>query len=43
MMTVAGPIKFGPNNARIDKVRPAIQWQKGKMGAHGALIDIEIR
>jgi len=31
MMTVAGPTKFGPNNGRINDMRPAIQWQKGKM------------
>jgi len=31
MMTVMGQIKFGPNNARTNAVRPIIQWQKGSM------------
>jgi len=31
MMSVMGQIKFGPNNARTNAVRPIIQWQGGSM------------
>ncbi len=31
MMTVVGPIKFGPNNERLNNVRPVVQWQGGVM------------
>ena len=31
MMTVMGQVKFGPNNARVNTVRPVIQWQGGSM------------
>jgi branched-chain amino acid transport system substrate-binding protein len=31
MMTVVGPIKFGPNNGRMNTVRPVVQWQGGVM------------
>jgi branched-chain amino acid transport system substrate-binding protein len=31
MMTVMGQVKFGPNNARTNAIRPLIQWQSGSM------------
>jgi ABC-type branched-subunit amino acid transport system substrate-binding protein len=31
MMTVMGQVKFGPNNARLNAIRPVIQWQNGSM------------
>ncbi len=31
MMTVMGHVNFGPNNARVNAVRPIIQWQNGSM------------
>jgi branched-chain amino acid transport system substrate-binding protein len=31
MMTVMGQVKFGPNNARANAIRPLIQWQNGSM------------
>jgi branched-chain amino acid transport system substrate-binding protein len=31
MMSVMGQVKFGPNNARVNALRPLIQWQGGSM------------
>jgi branched-chain amino acid transport system substrate-binding protein len=31
MMTVMGQVRFGPNNARVNALRPLIQWQNGSM------------
>jgi branched-chain amino acid transport system substrate-binding protein len=31
MDTVVGHVKFGPNNGRVDAIRPVVQWQKGAM------------
>ena len=31
MATVVGQVKFGPNNARANVIRPVIQWQGGAM------------
>jgi branched-chain amino acid transport system substrate-binding protein len=31
MATVVGQVKFGPNNARANVIRPVIQWQSGAM------------
>ncbi|MGD0915094.1 MAG: amino acid ABC transporter substrate-binding protein [Thermodesulfobacteriota bacterium] len=31
MATVVGQVKFGSNNARVNAIRPVIQWQSGTM------------
>jgi branched-chain amino acid transport system substrate-binding protein len=31
MDTIVGRVKFGPNNGRVNTLRPAVQWQNGTM------------
>ena len=33
MQAVAGRVKFGPNNARVNAIRPVIQWQSSTLTA----------